>query len=98
MKNIIINFQLPVELTTIKACAGRVCALDETISDVLCSLTDRKCGLNMAFKTIGQPLHMGDNLLIFKKCIQQCTCVSNEYVKKDGQCIEQNSVPNRKRN
>ncbi|VDN52992.1 unnamed protein product [Dracunculus medinensis] len=75
-----------------KHCAGRLCALDEEISDTLCSLTGQKCGTNMVFKTVRQSLRMRLGMLSSTVCIQQCTCV-NDYVKKDGQCIKQDRVP-----
>ncbi|VDN54112.1 unnamed protein product [Dracunculus medinensis] len=76
-----------------KYCAGRLCALDEKIFDPLCLLTGGKCGKNMVFKTVYRTLRMGmSSMLSLTFCIQQCTCV-NKYVKKDGQCIKQNSFP-----
>ncbi|VDN54101.1 unnamed protein product [Dracunculus medinensis] len=122
-----------------KYCAGRLCALDEKVSDTLCSLTGKKCGLNMVFKTVHQSLRMrlgtvpstfraeilpkycagrecaldeeisdvsctlagkicGTNMIFgnigkshttngAEVCFQKCTCISEEYIKTNGQCI-----------
>ncbi|VDN54114.1 unnamed protein product [Dracunculus medinensis] len=80
------------KVPTSKACSGRICALDEIITDILCSLTDQKCGPNMAFKTIVGPLYMKVGISSYKICIQQCICDSNEYTKMGGQCIKKSSV------
>ncbi|VDN54074.1 unnamed protein product [Dracunculus medinensis] len=83
------------KVPTSKACSGRICALDEIITDILCSLTDQKCGPNMAFKTIVGPLYMKVGISSYKICIQQCICDSNEYTKMGGQCIKKSSAPMR---
>ncbi|VDN60951.1 unnamed protein product [Dracunculus medinensis] len=86
----------PAEVPTPKVCSGRICRLDEIITDTLCSLTDQKCGPNMVFRTIVGPLRMKVGISSYKMCIQQCTCDSNEYTKIGGQCIKEKSVPMRK--
>ncbi|VDN54318.1 unnamed protein product [Dracunculus medinensis] len=66
-----------------KHCAGRVCALDEEIFNVPCSLTGKICGTNMIFTKIGKLLKKNGT----EVCFQKCTCMSEEYVKANGQCI-----------
>ncbi|VDN60962.1 unnamed protein product [Dracunculus medinensis] len=66
-----------------KHCAGRVCTLDEEIFYVPCSLTGEICGSNMIFNNIGKLLKKNGT----EVCVQKCTCMSEEYVKANGQCI-----------
>ncbi|VDN53930.1 unnamed protein product [Dracunculus medinensis] len=87
--------ELPIEVPTLKVCSGRICRLDEIITDTLCLLTDQKCGPNMVFKTTVGPLRMKVGISSYQMCIQQCTCDSNEYTKMGGQCIKKSSAPMR---
>ncbi|VDN60961.1 unnamed protein product [Dracunculus medinensis] len=64
-------------------CAGRVCTLDEEIFNAPCSLTGKICGTNMVFNNIGKLLKKNGT----EVCAQKCTCMSEEYVKANGQCI-----------
>ncbi|VDN54304.1 unnamed protein product [Dracunculus medinensis] len=84
--------ELPFEVPTTKACNGRTCTLDEKITDIMCSLTAQKCGPNMVFKIVNDPVRIKFGILSYKICIQQCTCDNNEYTKIDGQCVKKNSV------
>ncbi|VDN52868.1 unnamed protein product [Dracunculus medinensis] len=75
-----------------KKCPKDFCALGEKVYDHSCKLTNRKCGENMKFVTINRKT---DDFYLFssfishhRTCIQQCTCASENYVKKDGRCIQ----------
>lgn len=61
--------------------------LGEIFDDSVCRLTNTTCGINMVFKPIAQ-LNKSKNLFNSQKCIQRCSCVTDEYEEKDGNCIK----------
>lgn len=55
----------------------------------------RKCGNNMAYKIVDK-VKYADGVSLEPLCILECTCVSEQYEKKDGQCIKKNDIPKQK--
>ncbi|VDN54292.1 unnamed protein product, partial [Dracunculus medinensis] len=72
-------------------CLGQSCA---RIYDPLCIQTGRKCGHNMVYRTVDK-MKYTDDLSPELICIQECVCISEQYERKDGQCIEKNDIPTR---
>lgn len=61
--------------------------LGKIIDDFACRSTNKKCGTNMKFVTIMETISP-KNLFNYGKCIQRCSCISNEYEEKNGNCVQ----------
>ncbi|VDN60946.1 unnamed protein product [Dracunculus medinensis] len=70
-------------------CVGNSCT---RIYDEFCTQTNSECGHNMVYKTVERLIYT-DETLNLETCIQECKCISDEYVQSNGQCIKQNNIP-----
>lgn len=72
-----------------------LCALNEKIEDVKCKLTGKNCGENMDFVTVKRnviPISSLSKNYQLEICIQQCKCVENNYIEKDGKCFMNSTI------